>query len=75
MRKPGLVLSPAGALPLPARIAYAGAFLSGLLYSACFADDVWPLAFVAHQVPLVVAMHRQTKPDARRSWLAGLAPR
>jgi len=70
---PALVLPPAGALPLAAPLAFAGALLSGLLYWLAFAGmDVWPLAFVAW-VPLVVAMHRQT---ARRAmllgWTAGL---
>jgi apolipoprotein N-acyltransferase len=66
------VLPPAGKLPLPPKLAYAGALLCGLLYWLAFAGmDVWPLAFVAW-VPLLVAMHRQT---ARRAmllgWLAG----
>jgi apolipoprotein N-acyltransferase len=68
-----LVLPPAGALPLSAPLAYAGALLSGLLYWLAFAGmDVWPLSFVAW-VPLVIAMHRQT---ARRAgllgWVAGI---
>jgi len=72
-RKPALVLPPAGALPLPAHLAYAGAFLSGLLYWLAFAGmDVWPLAFVAW-VPLVLAMHRQTpRRAAGLGWIAGL---
>jgi apolipoprotein N-acyltransferase len=72
-RKPGLVLPPAGALPLSAPLAYSGALLSGLLYFLAFAGmDVWPLTWVAW-VPLIVAMHRQT---ARRAtllgWLSGV---
>lgn len=70
---PGLVLPAAHALPLPARWAYGGALLSGLLYWLAFAGmDVWPLAFVAW-VPLLVAMHRQTPRRAMLlGWLAGL---
>jgi apolipoprotein N-acyltransferase len=57
-----------GALPLSAPIAYAGAFLSGILYWLAFPGiDAWPLAFVAW-VPLLLAMHRQT---ARRAMLLG----
>lgn len=69
---PGLVLPPAGVLPLSPRLAYAGAFLSGILYWLAFAGmDVWPLAFVA-LVPLLVAMHRQpTRRAAALGWLAG----
>jgi apolipoprotein N-acyltransferase len=72
-RPSALSLPPAGALPLAPRLAYLGAFLSGLLYWLAFAGmDVWPLAFVAW-VPLLVAMHRQ---PARRAmllgWVAGL---
>jgi len=68
-----LVLSPLGALPLPAPIAYAGALLSGLLYWLAFAGmDVWPLTFVAW-VPLIVAMHRQTTRRALLlGWLTGV---
>src|ERR1019366_7978460 len=71
-RTPGLVLPPAGALPLSWPLAYGGAFLSGLLYWLAFAGmDVWPLAFVAW-VPLLVAMHRQTpRRAALLGWLAG----
>jgi apolipoprotein N-acyltransferase len=61
-------LAPMGALPLPARLAYPGAVLSGLLYWLAFGGlDVWPLAFVAW-VPLVLGMHRQT---TRRAMLLG----
>jgi apolipoprotein N-acyltransferase len=68
-----LVLPPAGVLPLPLPLAYAGAALSGLLYWLAFAGmDVWPLAFVAW-VPLLVAIHRQTaRQAALLGWLAGL---
>ncbi len=66
---PTLVLPAAGALPLPASLAYAGAVLSGLLYWLAFPGvDVWPLTFVAW-VPLLVAMHRQ---PTRRAALLGL---
>ncbi len=45
--------SRAGALPLSAPVAYAGAFLSGILYWLAFPGiDAWPLAFVAW-VPLL----------------------
>jgi apolipoprotein N-acyltransferase len=72
-RIPGLVLPPAGALPLSWPLAYAGAFLSGLLYWLAFAGmDVWPLAFVAW-VPLLVAMHRQpTRRAAGLGWVTGI---
>jgi apolipoprotein N-acyltransferase len=72
-RRPSLVLPAMGTLPLPAPLAYSGAFLSGLLYWLAFAGmDVWPLAFVAW-VPLVVAMHRQTARTATLlGWLAGV---
>jgi apolipoprotein N-acyltransferase len=63
----------AGALPLPAPLAYSGAFLAGLLYWVAFGGmDVWPLAFVA-QVPLLVAMRGQTVRRATLlGWLNGL---
>jgi apolipoprotein N-acyltransferase len=66
-------LARSGVLPLSAPMAYAGAFLSGLLYWLAFPGvDAWPLAFVAW-VPLLVAMHGQT---ARRAtllgWVAGI---
>src|SRR5450755_2425287 len=72
-RTPGLVLPPAGALPLSWPLAYGGALLSGLLYWLAFAGmDVWPLAFVAW-VPLIVAMHRQkTRRAALLGWVAGI---
>ncbi|HEY5241114.1 MAG TPA: apolipoprotein N-acyltransferase [Polyangiaceae bacterium] len=72
-RIPGLVLPPAGALPLWWPLAYAGAFLSGLLYWLAFAGmDVWPLAFVAW-VPLLVAMHRKpTRRAAGLGWVTGI---
>ncbi|HEY3822590.1 MAG TPA: apolipoprotein N-acyltransferase [Polyangiaceae bacterium] len=72
-RVPGLVLPPAGALPLSWPLAYLGAFLSGLLYWLAFAGmDVWPLAFVAW-VPLLVAMHRQpTRRAAGLGWVTGI---
>ena len=71
-KKPSLVLPTAGVLPLPPRLAYAGALLSGLLYWLAFAGmDVWPLAFVAW-VPLLIAMQRQTpRRAALLGWLAG----
>ncbi len=71
-KAPPLQLPPAGSLPLPLRLATAGAFLSGLLYWLAFAGmDVWPLSLVAW-VPLLVAMHRQTpKHAALLGWLAG----
>ena len=69
----GLVPAPVGALPLPGRLAYLGALLSGLLYWLAFGGmDVWPLAAIAW-VPLVVSMHRQpTRRAALLGWLAGL---
>ena len=72
-RAPGLVLPPAGALPLSAPLAYGGAFVSGLLYWLAFAGmDVWQLAFVAW-VPLIIAMHRQpTRRAAGLGWVTGL---
>ena len=62
-----------GLLPLSAPMAYAGAFVSGLLYWLAFPGvDAWPLAFVAW-VPLLVAIQGQT---ARRAlllgWVAGI---
>lgn len=64
-----ILLPRAGALPLGAPLAYAGALLSGLLYWLAFAGmDVWPLAFVAF-VPLWIAMHRQRP---RRALALGL---
>ena len=70
---PGIALAPAGALPLPARLAYPGAILSGLLYWLAFGGmDVWPLAAIAW-VPLILAMHRQTVRRATLlGWLAGI---
>jgi apolipoprotein N-acyltransferase len=72
-RIPGLVLPPAGLLPLSWPLAYAGAVLSGLLYWLAFAGmDVWQLSFVAW-VPLIVAMHRQTtRRAALLGWVAGI---
>ncbi len=66
-------MSAAGALPLSAPLAYAGAVASGLLYWLAFPGvDAWPLAFVAW-VPLVVAMHRQTTRRAMLlGWVAGI---
>src|SRR2546430_1542057 len=68
-----ILLAPAGALPLAAPLAYAGALLSGLLYWLAFAGmNVWPLAFVAF-VPLWIAMHRQPPRRALAlGWLSGL---
>lgn len=65
-------VSRAGALPLSAPVAYAGAFLSGILYWLAFPGiDAWPLAFVAW-VPLLLAMHRQTPRRAMLlGWVAG----
>jgi apolipoprotein N-acyltransferase len=58
----------AGLLPLSAPMAYAGAFLSGLLYWLAFPGvDAWPLALVAW-VPLLVALQGQTP---RRALLLG----
>jgi apolipoprotein N-acyltransferase len=58
-RPKALTLPPLGTLPLPAKLAYPGAVVSGLLYWLAFAGmDVWPLTFVA-LVPLVLAIHRQ----------------
>jgi apolipoprotein N-acyltransferase len=58
---------------LPAKLAYTGALLSGLLYFLAFGGmDVWPLAFVAW-VPLVVSMRGQTTRRATLlGWLSGL---
>ena len=71
-KRASVQLPPAGALPLPGRLAALGALISGLLYWLAFAGmDVWPLAFVAW-VPLLVAMHRQTaKRAALLGWLTG----
>jgi len=62
----------AGPYPLPARVAYALATLTGLLYFLAFPGiDVWPLGFVA-LVPLIVAMRGQTpKRAAGLGWTAG----
>jgi apolipoprotein N-acyltransferase len=59
-------------LPLRAPLAFAAAFVSGLLYWLAFAGmDVWPLTFVAW-VPLLVAMHGQTTRRATLlGWVAG----
>lgn len=61
-------------LPLPARLAYPAAFVTGVLYFLAFPGmDVWPLGFVA-LVPLCVALRGQ---KARRAlalgWVAGFA--
>jgi len=43
------------------RLAFAGAFVSGLLYWISFAGmDVWPLTFVAY-VPLWIALQKQPR--------------
>ncbi len=59
-------------IPVRAPIAYACAFLSGVLYWLAFAGmDIWPLAFVAW-VPLVVALQGQTTRTATLlGWVAG----
>ncbi len=64
--------SRAGALPLSAPFAYAGAFLSGILYWLAFPGiDAWPLALVAW-VPLILALHGQTPRRALLlGWVAG----
>ncbi len=63
----------AGALPLSAPLAYAGAVATGLLYWLAFpAIDAWPLAFVAW-VPLALALYRQTpRRAALLGWVAGI---
>ena len=57
---------------LGTKLAYAGAFLSGLLYWAAFAGvDAWPLTFVAFG-PLLVAMQGQPPKRALLlGWVAG----
>jgi apolipoprotein N-acyltransferase len=61
-------------VPLPPRLAYLGAVVSGLLY--WLASDrigAWPFAFVAW-VPLVLALHRQpTRVAILLGWVAGTA--
>jgi len=59
-------------LPLPPKVAYPLAFLSGLLYWVAFPGiDVWPVAFVA-LVPLFVALAGQTpKRGFWIGWTAG----
>ena len=57
------------AFPLPRRITYALAFVSGLLYWLGFPGmEVWPCAFIAF-VPLWIALQGQTP---RVALLAGL---
>jgi apolipoprotein N-acyltransferase len=57
-----------------ARVAYALAAFSGLLYFLAFPGiDVWPLTFIA-LVPLIVALRGQTpKRAAGLGWMAGFA--
>ena len=59
-------------VPVPLRIAYPLAFLSGLLYWVAFPGiDVWPVAFVA-LVPLFVVLAKQTpKHGFWIGWTAG----
>ena len=59
-------------VPLPPRVAYPLAFLSGLLYWVAFPGiDVWPVSFVA-LVPLFVALAGQTpKRGFWIGWTAG----
>jgi apolipoprotein N-acyltransferase len=63
-------------VPLPPgllsnRLAFAGAFVSGLLYWISFAGmDVWPLTFVAY-APLWIALQKQ--PPKRAFWLGAVA--
>jgi len=65
--EPARVASQRARLPLPARLAYPAAVLSGLLYWLAFAGmDVWPLAFVAF-IPFWIALHGQT--PRRALWL------
>ena len=53
------------------RMAFAGAFLSGLLYWISFAGmDIWPLTFLAYG-PLWIALQKQ--PPKRAFWLGTLA--
>lgn len=61
---------PPGLLSTP--LAFAGAFLSGLLYWISFAGmhEVWPLTFVAY-VPLWIALQKQ--PPKRAFWLGTVA--
>lgn len=63
---------PAGPYPLSARVAYALATLTGLLYFLAFPGiDIWPLGFVA-LVPLIIALRGQTpKRAAGLGWAAG----
>jgi apolipoprotein N-acyltransferase len=72
--QPAAITAPAaaGVLPLRAPVAFACAFVSGILYWLAFAGmDVWPLTFVAW-VPLVVAMHKQTtRMTTLLGWVAG----
>jgi apolipoprotein N-acyltransferase len=58
-------------VPLSAPLAYAGAFLSGILYWLAFPGiDAWPLTFVAW-VPVLIAMEGQSV--RRSALLAGLS--
>jgi apolipoprotein N-acyltransferase len=60
------------ASPLPAKIAYPLAFLTGFLYFLAFPGvDIWPLSFVA-LAPLIIALRGQkTRRATGLGWLAG----